>query len=138
MSYRRFVLRTLAAAASVFALALPLQGAAQAAGDKKVQFMDLQWLKPGVTAQQAGAYFSDKLDPIVRKHGGKILFTYQVAAVMRGDVKPALIASMEFPSMDAMQGLFKDPDYQRIVPQRDATFDLSKQVLYQVAPAGGK
>lgn len=102
-----------------------------------VQFLDLQWLNSGITTQQAGSYFKDKLDPIVRRHGGKIIFVYQILGTMKGEVKPAIAASMEFPSMDEMQALFKDPEYQKIVPQRDATFDLPRQSLFQVTPIGG-
>lgn len=131
MSYRK-VLRHLVAVAVFGAMAgFPTIASAS------VQFLDLQWLNSGVTAQEAGSYFKDKLAPIVRKHGGKIVFVYQIMATMKGDVKPAIAASMEFPSMDAMQALFKDPGYQKIVPQRDATFDLLRQSLFQVAPVGG-
>jgi len=39
--------------------------------------------------------------------------------------------------MDDMQALFKDPEYQKIVPQRDATFDLPRMSLFQIAPISG-
>lgn len=115
---------------------LMLGFAAQAMADipGKVQFMDLQWLKAGVNTQQAGEYFTGKLDPIVRKHGGKVVFVYEVMKVMKGDVKPAMIASMEFPSMEAMQALFKDAEYQKIIPLRDLIFDLPHMSLFQLSP----
>lgn len=111
--------------------------AGSAGAAEPVQFFDIQWLKPGVTQEQAGGYFRDRLDPIVRRHGGKIVLVYRVAATMKGDIKPALLASMTFPSPEDMQALFKDPEYQKIVPLRDATFDLERQSLFQVSPIMG-
>ncbi len=132
--YGRNTMRKLVGGA-LCAILVAFSVAAQAGG--AVQFMDLQWLQPGVSPTQAGAYFHEALGPIVRKHGGKLLFTYQVLGVMKRDLKPAVIAGKEFPTMDAMQNLFKDPDYQSIVPQRDRIFDLSQMRLFQIAPIGG-
>lgn len=118
---------------AVAALSVAVSSAAAGAAGS-VQFMDLQWLQPGVAVHDAGSYFSDKLQPLVRKHGGNIMSVHQIAATMRGEVKPALVATMEFPSMEKMQGLLKDPEYQKLIPQRDATFDLPKQSLFQIKP----
>ncbi len=149
MSTHRSLRHTISAAGTVLIISV-LTVAALAQGMTKgqgashddsasttVQFVDLLWLKPGVSPQEAGTYFHDMLGPILRKHGGRVIFTYQVIGVMKGELKPAVTASMEFPSMQAMQNLFKDPEYQKIVPQRDATFDLSQQRLFQVAPLSG-
>ena len=115
----------------------PRPAAAQMPPSGPVQFMDLNWLKPGVDAKQAGIYFNDLLTPILKKHGAKVVFVYAVTGVMAGDIQPAVTASMEFPSMQAMQAMLSDPDYKKIVPYRDATFDLSHQKLFQVAPLRG-
>lgn len=123
---------------AVAACGLSLAVSSSASAVEPVQFLDMQWLKPGISADQAGIYFRDRLDPIVRKHGGSTILVYQVAATMKGEVKPAVVASMKFPSMEDMQALFKDPDYQKIVPLRDATFDLPRQSLFQVVPFIGK
>ncbi len=117
---------------------LTLACSAAAPAGAAVQFVDLQWLKPGITAQNAGGYFTGRLEPIVRKHGGRVIFVYRVLATMKGDVQPAVIASMEFPSMEEMQALFRDAEYQKIVPERDATFDLARQSLFQVAPVAAR
>ncbi|MEW5963234.1 MAG: DUF1330 domain-containing protein [Pseudomonadota bacterium] len=117
------------------AVSTPRPAAAQ---NGPVQFMDLNWLKSGADAGQAGIYFNDLLAPILKKHGAKVVFSYAVTGVMAGDIKPAVTASMEFPSMHAMQAMFNDPDYKKIVPYRDATFDLSRQILFQIAPLKGR
>lgn len=117
---------------------LSLVSSAAVSAVESVQFLDMQLLKPGISADQAGIYFRDRLDHIVREHGGNIILVHQVAATIKGEVKPALVASMKFSSIDDVPALFKDPDYRKIVPLRDATFDLPRQSLFQAAPFIGK
>ena len=135
---RRWNLRIAALAVCGLALWMPARASAQPQPSGPVQVMDMNWLKKGVDVKQAGIYFNDMLAPILKKYGAKIIFVYSINGVMRGDIKPAVTASMEFPSMQSMQALFNDPDYKKIVPYRDATFDLAQLKLFQVAPLKGK
>ena len=98
-----------------------------------VQFVDLLWLKPGVTLDDAQRYLQT-LAPLVKKHGGHRLVGFRIEKTMKGDVQPQVINGLEFPSMQAMQELFQDPAYQTIVPTRDATFDMARHTLFQVTP----
>lgn len=99
-----------------------------------VQFVDLLWLKPGINPQAAAHYFNELLPPILEKHGGKVIFVYAVETAIKGELKPAITASMTFPSMDSLKEVFSDPEYAKIVPVRDATFDFTQQSLLKVRP----
>lgn len=73
MNTRNPLKQLLAVAASALSLAVSTSASAV----EPVQFLDLQWLRTGVSADQAGVYFRDRLDPIVRKHGGSIVLVYR-------------------------------------------------------------
>jgi uncharacterized protein (DUF1330 family) len=98
-----------------------------------VQFVDLLWLRQGVTVDDAQRYLQT-LAPLVKKHGGRPLVGFRIDKTMKGDVQPQVINGLEFPSMQAMQALLADPEYQKIVPTRDATFDMARHTLFQVSP----
>lgn len=97
-----------------------------------VQFVDLLWVKQDKTPDDAVRYFREVLPPILARHGGKVLHVYRVEAALRGDMQPAITASLTFPSMQALESMFKDPEYQKIIPERDAIFDFSQQSLLRV------
>lgn len=115
-------------------LANPKAGPQQSSVSSDVQFVDLLWLKPGVEADSAGHYFSQLLTPVLQRHGGKVLYVYRIDAALKGSLKPAINASLTFPSMEALQAMFQDPEYQKIIPVRDSIFDFTQQSLWQVTP----
>lgn len=101
---------------------------------QQVHFVELLWLQPKATPEAAADYFKNKLRPILSKHGGEILQGYQVVATVQGDLKPAWINVIRFRSMEDMQAIFQDPDYTKIVPLRDAIFNLTQHPFFSVLP----
>lgn len=97
-----------------------------------IQFVDLLWVKPEASPDDAVRYFKQVLPPVMAKHGGRVIHVYRIDEALRGDLRPAVTASLSFPSMQALQAMFKDPDYQKIVPERDAIFDFTQQSLFRV------
>lgn len=54
---------------------------------------------------------------------------------MKGIIaQPALINLWRMDKPDAMQKMGADPDYQRLVPTRDALFDMSRVSILMGAP----
>ena len=103
---------------------------------QQVQFLELLWLQPNVPVDKAADYFQNRLGPILKKHNGEIIQSYQVASTMKGELKPAWINVFRFRSMEDMQAIFQDAEYNKLVPLRDATFDLSQHRLFSVMPVG--
>lgn len=130
-------------AAAAFVTAFPVRaGWAREEGQRmqnqsqQVQFLELLWLQPNVGVEKAADYFQNRLGPILKKHNGEIIQSYQVASTMKGELKPAWINVFRFRSMEDMQAIFQDADYNKLVPLRDATFDLSQHRLFSVVPVG--
>lgn len=139
---RRALIKLVAAgAAVVVAAAFPIgaervRGQGQKGMDgqpQQVQMLELLWLQPNVTVDKAADYFRNKLRPILVKHHGEIIQSYEVTGTMRGELKPAWINVFRFNSMADMQAIFQDPEYAKLVPLRDATFDLSQHRLFTVS-----
>lgn len=129
--------------AALFVAAFPIwanrpheEGQRMSNQPQSVQFLELLWLQPNVPVDKAADYFQKRLGPILKKHNGEILQSYQVAATMKGDLKPAWINVFRFRSMEDMQAIFQDAEYNKLVPLRDATFDLSQHRLFSVMPVG--
>ena len=127
-------LAAVASARHVGASSSPAPGVRKVTQSQEVHFIELLWLQPKATPEGATDYFRNKLRPILAKHGGEILQSFQVAATMKGELKPAWINIIRFRSMEDMQAIFKDPEYAKLIPLRDATFDLSQQRMFNVLP----
>ena len=92
--------------------------------------LDILKLKPGKTVEDAVAYF-DKLAPIFDEVGiTRLDRPLKAAGVMRGSIEAEQVNlfEMEDPqkSMPAMQS---HPDYQAMIPVRDAIFDLENSTV---------
>ncbi|MGI9615866.1 MAG: DUF1330 domain-containing protein [Acidimicrobiales bacterium] len=64
-------------------------------------------------AYQAGS------GPIFAKHGGKPAAQLPVSDRPVGDTPAAFVAVLEFPSAEAAEAVFEDPDYQPLIEVRD-------------------
>ena len=64
-------------------------------------------------AYQAGS------GPIFARHGGRPTAQLPVSGQPIGNTSAAFVAVLEFPSTDAAEAVFEDPDYQALVPARD-------------------
>lgn len=90
---------------------------------------DVIYLNEGKDASEAVAYF-ERVAVIAQKYGLVRLNTYRVTKNMRGIIQqPALINIWRMDSPDAMQKMGADPAYQKLVPTRDALFDMAKVSL---------
>ncbi|MEM7142648.1 MAG: DUF1330 domain-containing protein [Actinomycetota bacterium] len=57
--------------------------------------------------------------PLFAKHGATPVAQFPVSGRPVGDTPAAFVAVLAFPSADAAEAVFADPDYQAIVPMRD-------------------
>ena len=58
--------------------------------------------------------------PLIEKHGGRVIVAADTAAVKEGTYPPGRIAIAEFPSMDAAEAFYTDPDYQPLIKVRQS------------------
>jgi uncharacterized protein (DUF1330 family) len=102
---------------------------------EKIEIMSLLWLKPGVTPSQAHDYFTRLLAPLIHAHGGEALpgFQRHVQGTMKGELKPEITDGFQFPSQRSLQDLLQDPEYRKIIPVRDAIFDMSRHTVFKIA-----
>ena len=68
-------------------------------------------------------YMSHAL-PIVAAHGGQRVGQYAVAERHFGESQTAQVIVMEFPSADAIRGVFEDPKYIELIPSRAKAFPV--------------
>lgn len=57
--------------------------------------------------------------PIFAKHGGKPAAQLPVSSRPVGDTPAAFVVVIEFPSAEAAEAVFQDPDYQALIEARD-------------------
>jgi uncharacterized protein (DUF1330 family) len=53
---------------------------------------------------------------IIARHGGRYLARGSEHKMLEGDVRPEVLVLLEFPTMEALDGFYEDPEY---VPLRD-------------------
>jgi len=85
----------------------------------------------GKEDQLMGDYLP-KIMPIVAKHGGKMLGSFQVTAVTGGEITPQMVALFEWPSMKARDQMHADKAAQKLFPIREDAMTLFKQAFYTV------
>ena len=66
--------------------------------------------------------YQSKTPPIAKKYGAAPVATYDVDTALIGDKKPGVFAVLSFPTREAIDRLFSDPDYQALIPLRDRGF----------------
>ena len=89
--------------------------------------VDILPLKDGRRYDEATAYF-DKAAPIMARHGiTRVDAPLQAVKAMRGTQAADMVNLFAADDpQTAMPALAGDPDYQALVPERDALFDLEK------------
>ena len=89
--------------------------------DTRVTELACQWLKPD-HATKLTDYFQ-QVFPVAQRYGveGKARLVPESAPV--GDLKPQVIALVEWPRLESFDAFMEDPDYRRLYPLRDAALD---------------
>lgn len=94
---------------------------------ESIHFVDVLTLREGKTFQDALAYFERAL-PILSRHGFRRLSLIELTDKLRGhqEVNPHLVQVWQTKGRASFQQAAADPDYQALVPTRDATFDMQQ------------
>lgn len=82
---------------------------------------------PNPEAMDDLAAYQQAVGPLSAKHGAAPVANYPVSGHPVGSTPAAFVAVTEFPSAEAVEAFFADPDYQAVVPVRDralASLDL--------------
>ncbi len=67
-----------------------------------------------------GAEYGDKVKPLVAKHGGKVIIRSTEPIRIEGSrALPSVVVVLEFPSRDAAQGWYDDPEYKPLIGLRN-------------------
>ena len=83
----------------------------------------------GKEAQLGRDYFP-KIMPLAAKYGGKMLGSFKVTAIVRGEIQPQMIAIFEWSSLEARDMLLADKEAQKLFPIRDDAMTFFKQAFY--------
>jgi uncharacterized protein (DUF1330 family) len=83
------------------------------------------YLIVNIRVNDAAAYerYKAEVPALIRKHGGEYLARGGKQQVYEGDWKPNRLVLFRFPSMQAIEALFVDPEYQPLK-------DLRQSVAY--------
>ncbi len=71
-------------------------------------------------------------EPIMTRHGGKIIGAYEVTSVIKGMAKPGIIWVYRFANEAGMNAVGTDPEYQANVPNRNRIFNFDSNQLFAV------
>jgi uncharacterized protein (DUF1330 family) len=77
--------------------------------------------------------YLQKVRPIGARHGAEMLFIGQVSGMVHGDVDHQLVVVVKFPSVQAIDAMYADADYQPLVALRDEAADMT---IVKYAPKG--
>lgn len=67
------------------------------------------------------AYF-ETVNPLIEAMGGKVLQRIDVGDPVVGEAMPRLLMVVEYPSREAIQGVFESEAYKSIIPARKLAF----------------
>ena len=96
--------------------------------------IDILYLNPGFELADADAYFS-KVMPILAKYGLVQVNSYKVTDDMNStDDKADMINIWTVSGDDTFSGFLNDPEYQKNIETRDATFNSDKTILFMMTP----
>lgn len=74
---------------------------------------------PNPEAMEELAAYQQVAGPLSTKHGGTAVVNLPINGHPIGDTPAAFVGIVEFPSAEAVDAFFADPDYQSSVPARD-------------------
>lgn len=77
---------------------------------------------PNPAEKEALQSYLSKAPLVTKEYGGVPVATYDIDTVLDGGDKPAVCAVISFPNRDAIKGLFNDPAYEALIPERDLGF----------------
>lgn len=92
----------------------------------------------GMSGAEAYAIYGVEVTEIVRKLGGRPIYSGAVTGLMLGEVEEIwdMVALVEYPSLAAFQGMVMSPDYQAVAVHRTA--GLAGQLNIRTKAAGEK
>lgn len=61
-----------------------------------------------------------EVGPTIAKHGGKAVVRNGAFEVLEGNWTPKSVVILEFPSMEALKGWYKSPEYKPLIAMRKA------------------
>ena len=67
------------------------------------------------------AYFAVAM-PLIEKAGAKVVQKIEVGEVVVGEQPSEMVMLVEYPSYEAVEGVFKSPEYRAIIPKREKAF----------------
>ncbi len=85
----------------------------------------------GGKEMQLNEYFG-KVLPIASKYGGKMLGSFEVTAIIEGEIHPQMVALFEWPNIEAYNKISKDKEAMKIFPLRDEVITSFKQGFFTV------
>jgi uncharacterized protein (DUF1330 family) len=86
------------------------------------------WFDPDRGAERA--QYIEAAGEIFKKYGSGAVTGYTPTEALVGAFKPDAFALVEWPSAEACQKAFSDPEYQKLIPLRDRAL---KKVTYTLA-----
>jgi uncharacterized protein (DUF1330 family) len=81
------------------------------------------YIVANVSVADADAYeaYRSQVSPIITRYGGRYLVRGGAVDVREGDPGISRLVILEFPSVEAARTFYDSPDYQAIVPIRQAS-----------------
>ncbi|WP_224814984.1 DUF1330 domain-containing protein [Hasllibacter sp. MH4015] len=64
--------------------------------------------------------YAKPLGPLYERHGGKVIAASMAPAIVEGASTANMVAVLEFPSEDAFENWYGDPDYKPLLAKRRA------------------
>ena len=89
------------------------------------------YILANVSVADAEAYeaYRSQVEPIITRYGGRYLVRGGVVEVREGDPGIARLVMLEFPSVGAARTFYDSPDYQAIVPIRQANAESTLVIV---------
>ena len=127
MNYTRRILPLVFAVASVISMA----GNAQAqTSPESMTFVELHEVNDIAAART----YAKWAEPIMTRHGGKIVGAYEVTMVVKGMTKPGIVWVYRFANEAGMQAVGTDPEYHANIPNPNKIFNFDSNQLFAVKP----
>lgn len=82
-----------------------------------------------VKNQQKLKQYIGQVPATIAAHGGEKVSRGKVAKVFAGSADYQMSAVFRFPSMEAIEGWYSSPEYQKLVPLREESADMNIIVL---------
>lgn len=125
------ILRITSSLILLISFSLAALGTASAdSGSNGITFVELH----EVSDMAAARDYAKWAEPIMTRHGGKIIGSYEVVNVVKGMNKPGIVWIYRFADEAGMQAVGTDPEYQANIPNRNKIFNFNSNQLFAVKP----